>query len=1359
MAKATRRFDILRLQLEDVETYQAWKQQDEICFRYSDALMFQEVRKRNTAFFDALTLLKKLRYQLSQDVLPDFVFDAVTIAMAPAKDAASIQCGQQLVDAQQLLETLYHNGFTIDGIPGNQSRIHYVPYVSSASMSRKAEYLFVNDRYAPMLMERATLGLVSMVDGEPRLAGGFPPKADFISVPKLAAYTGLFLSDGVSLRELTLNDAPLNGLLNLTADNTVCVDDLEDFSLRLSRFPIAWGVNGKAERPVFPLAPGKKLALSGDQRHFQRFIQLLHGSDREQYDCWLEQHPEILPLWQQLVREEIAQLEKPKKTKGDKKTVITYHDGPLPCANDEEMTGGNIASYALLYALTAHPNAFTALRLSDGAPEKAQLSPAVLCNTVSLLGAGDRSVRDHLWKQLHPANNKNDRMITVLCAQQAEGLLQVQFSLRSKELSVAMPMSKPGDSKLDQGTLSDGVGFLDVETFEKLETLLYGNAPNHRKLCAFQIRLPWLKGLLVKVDFTSYWKEKGAGDLFITDVFNQRRQWLGEDGSPKLRAVFTKSMFKGYKYFKNLCNSGEAWQEYFRRLEEYEAAVVIAGTDSPEDSTSHLNYQFLTSLGLSHAQTQSLVKEQLEEITNLYHKTDLTREELEHLMKLLFPGQTYEDPTEEVTETQAEEASEENTDDADPEDSDPDDLSFDGVRCSALCKNPGLLASAYFRRQANALLHNRVLELSRGRFAVAGDVRYAIPDLKAVLDWLYDRKIMQRTKGAVRSVINSGAGLGSYYAPGTSTPWQPDSRVCVLRNPHYAPAECVILSPMPEVEKQSYDHFFGHLTGCAMIPALCAASLNGADFDGDRIHLVSDPVVVTAVDKAANNRREMLTAVLDRREELFQLTQQLMDKHTDTASYHYLLALQQLIRSLPDSKGLCDPPIVYGGSNSRSGLLTAKDLEGNKLKNELWRCFCASTKQQIGSMSLDLLDTAAHAYSFLNHPDWQSASAQELLTAFLAMHRLYTQSLRTAMEIDLAKTGLQLETYLLDSIPDALAETLCMKQGRSLFRNWRSSYERNRNALNSTFETAYNKMSAAWEKDCKKDGDKISVPMPLELLPLTVRNHYTNHKKKLRKQPSAKPLSEFMNLPVQAEDVEKLTQCEPQLTALFMEQLNAYNRSQRNRRRSDQTRINLRRRYHYIIRYLLSHGYSLLQSWELTQQLTGIVDEWQANHTGALTFESAVWEISNAITDETRAKWGWSDHDQRRRMLSDLLPDSMQLSDAEDVLIRHADGLILLNHLLRFGGLKAMLLASAATIIPGASRQPATPDALKQNMLATIARCIPGSTEEECSRYFQLCCCFLNNPSYKLLSDFLFIYLMGEDFVHHITEAKGGDAE
>ena len=96
---------------------------------------------------------------------------------------------------------------------------------------------------------------------------------------------------------------------------------------------------------------------------------------------------------------------------------------------------------------------------------------------------------------------------------------------------------------------ADGSGFNSPEIAKAWATQLgLSHVP-----CLYMIRLPYIKGLSISVDFRSFYRKRGIE--FITDI------WGIQHNINDIDCIWTKSMYKGNKYFNKFGNYKD-WEMY-----------------------------------------------------------------------------------------------------------------------------------------------------------------------------------------------------------------------------------------------------------------------------------------------------------------------------------------------------------------------------------------------------------------------------------------------------------------------------------------------------------------------------------------------------------------------------------------------------------------------------------------------------------------------------------------------------------------------------------------------------------------------------------------------------------------------------
>lgn len=145
------------------------------------------------------------------------------------------------------------------------------------------------------------------------------------------------------------------------------------------------------------------------------------------------------------------------------------------------------------------------------------------------------------------------------------------------------------ETKADVEVLEfDGEGIISKELAERLDS-----KKNHH---SFQIRLPYIKGVVHEVDF-----KKLLSELRVTKMIDI---WGNAHTVADVDMILTKSMFKGFGW---MTENGLTWAEYLERCRKYDYSLYISGMDKTEvQSTTELNYQFLNTLALTEEEFRPL---------------------------------------------------------------------------------------------------------------------------------------------------------------------------------------------------------------------------------------------------------------------------------------------------------------------------------------------------------------------------------------------------------------------------------------------------------------------------------------------------------------------------------------------------------------------------------------------------------------------------------------------------------------------------------------------------------------------------------------------------------------------------------
>ena len=366
-------------------------------------------------------------------------------------------------------------------------------------------------------------------------------------------------------------------------------------------------------------------------------------------------------------------------------------------------------------------------------------------------------------------------------------------------------------------TCFDGEGLISKAFAEKLDIAYCGEHIHS----SFQIRMPYVKGMLHEVDFHDFFKQ------FHTKVI--RDVWGNNHAVEDIDIILTASQFKARGWFPDC---GRDWNDYWKAFKKYNHALYITNVskEAPEGLTQ-LNYQFLATVsiqpeefrpsdlpgGWDHSPAEDERNWLTKATEQLYYdlRVDEHSRRAFFLESLSKPGISKH--------------------------------SKEYIMASVLQKNPLFVNEPVYTRQLDARAEQVLKDYAVGRLMVPGDIRYLSGDLLALLYHLaHANEATALMEPPFRTqVLADQFAKNSFYAPGAV--YECEDTCTLLRNPHIARNEEIQLSVYPKDELR--DRYFGHLTDVVMVDAkmLAAERLGGADYDGDLVRTISDPVLNACV--------------------------------------------------------------------------------------------------------------------------------------------------------------------------------------------------------------------------------------------------------------------------------------------------------------------------------------------------------------------------------------------------------------------------------------------------------------------------------------------------------------------------------
>ena len=365
-------------------------------------------------------------------------------------------------------------------------------------------------------------------------------------------------------------------------------------------------------------------------------------------------------------------------------------------------------------------------------------------------------------------------------------------------------------------TCFDGEGLISKQYARLVDEKLCGKKVH----TSFQIRMPYVKGMLHEVDFKDFLTLCGTDT--ITDL------WGVEHSVRDVDVILTKSMFKGYGW---LTASGMSWNDYWNVFRKYCHALYITNVSKEKpEQTTELNYQFLTTVSI---QGDEFRPADLPDGWDHSPETDernwLTKQtELRYYNLCANPQFRQNCFLEKANRVGWWERHQ----------------GRDQILAAVLKKNPRFINEPIYAKRLEDEADKIVERYAVGRLIVAGDNRYLSGDLLDFLNCLPVTKT--GTSKKANTFINFRWGLElnhqNFFAP--SAAYQSGHVCTLLRNPHIARNEEMQLYPL-EDRKNLHDQYLGHLTDVVMVgyTSLAAERLGGADYDGDMIKTISDPIL------------------------------------------------------------------------------------------------------------------------------------------------------------------------------------------------------------------------------------------------------------------------------------------------------------------------------------------------------------------------------------------------------------------------------------------------------------------------------------------------------------------------------------
>ena len=343
---------------------------------------------------------------------------------------------------------------------------------------------------------------------------------------------------------------------------------------------------------------------------------------------------------------------------------------------------------------------------------------------------------------------------------------------------------------------------------------------------SYQVRMPFIKGMLHKVDFHEFFKEYGKRTAdtpyYIKDVYGIKRDLN------KAHIILTKSMFKCFDWVKDyakLNHIEDPMAFFFEGVKKYNHGLYIAKTNlSLLSQKVKINYQYLCTLNLTKEEFETLVKEHIDYIEEIKNNPNLQRE------ILLGNRPKYQEETWKV----------------------------------ALSKNKEFLKEPFIREKIKALIESYYREIYMGQLRVEGENRFLSGDLLGLLIDMLSKVHQQKEDAGIKNNIDilkkQAIRKEKFFLPKATLKLCSKMRYAFLRNPHLSRNEECAMEPYIAKKDSVHDKYFGELSGVVMVSyqSLAPMILGGADFDGDMVKIISNKTIVKAVERGKKNCSEIV---------------------------------------------------------------------------------------------------------------------------------------------------------------------------------------------------------------------------------------------------------------------------------------------------------------------------------------------------------------------------------------------------------------------------------------------------------------------------------------------------------------------
>lgn len=336
----------------------------------------------------------------------------------------------------------------------------------------------------------------------------------------------------------------------------------------------------------------------------------------------------------------------------------------------------------------------------------------------------------------------------------------------------------------------DGAGICHPKIMREFEQRI----GTKEKMNSLILRAPYIKGCIHEIDYPTFYAERGITK--ITDIWGQEHS-VTQDSEPLI--IITLSMYKGFKYFKKDGTSKD-WDRYWDLFKKFHHCLGVAKwnfTLEQEPLETRCNYQLL----------QDLRELPFDEFK---HLADPSVKWYENIVG----GDIY---------------------------STYNFLGLKADNCmplnhyvASIARNPAMLKEPCVKDYLHSLLEKYKDEMKCGRLWMDATFKFFCPDLIALMEHIAALPVVGcLNAGEFYSFDRRGEILGHRL---------------IERNPHIY---CSEHNPCIGISNALTKKYLSHLQNVLCISSydISCQRLNGADFDGDIVLVINNPLMMSGISK------------------------------------------------------------------------------------------------------------------------------------------------------------------------------------------------------------------------------------------------------------------------------------------------------------------------------------------------------------------------------------------------------------------------------------------------------------------------------------------------------------------------------